>query len=114
MAATMPGRALDVTTCAVLGTIMALIVFVGTLLLVRIAGQPSTWSRVTCCSLVVVSLAVILVWWWIDSPAEGDTLVRVSASHGVTAGDLLVFPGLALTFSLGWWVGSLHRQTSSG
>ncbi|MGQ7297598.1 hypothetical protein [Quadrisphaera sp. KR29] len=42
------------------------------------------------------ALALTGVWWLLNGPLEGPTLVRVSWSHGLTAADVLGLPALVL------------------
>jgi len=59
-------------------------------------GSPRRWPLAQRLGLAVVSVAGSLAWWWINGAVEGRTLMTVSYTHGVTKGDLLALPALAL------------------
>jgi len=44
-----------------------------------------------------VALALVSVLWFaVNTPMEGEVLVKVTINHGLTAGDLVGFAGLAI------------------
>jgi hypothetical protein len=47
---------------------------------------------------IVTLLGGAVIWTFIDGPVEGPVLMRLSASHGVHAGDLPAFAAAAVAF----------------
>jgi multisubunit Na+/H+ antiporter MnhG subunit len=43
-----------------------------------------------------ILLGVTLVWWLVNQPLEGRTLVSFTSAHGFTVGDTLGLPALVL------------------
>jgi len=59
-------------------------------------GSPLRWPLAQRLGLASVSVGGSLAWWWINGAVEGRILITLSYSHGVTKGDLLAVPALAL------------------
>jgi hypothetical protein len=63
--------------------------------LVLAAGMSGPYGRRGALSLALLSL----VWFLVNGPMEGPTLLRLTRDHGLTGGDLAGLAGLGLA---GW------------
>jgi hypothetical protein len=64
------------------------------------AAKPlskTLWRAVAAAALL---LGLTIIWWIVNSPLEGPVLLTFSEGHGLTVGDLLGTPALALGFGL--------------
>jgi hypothetical protein len=59
-------------------------------------GRPRTWILARRAALTVACCAGALLWLWIDKRVEVAVLLHVYRKHGLTLGDLLAAPPLAL------------------
>ena len=73
--------------------------------LVLTAGAASRFGRPGAVALALVSV----VWLLVDTPVEGDTLVSVTATHGLNSADLGGVAGLALAVWV-WGLDKLDRR----
>ena len=92
----LPARELSPTTCFALLAIAGVVLNVWVLLLARVYGRPPDWPTAWRVAVVLGAMFGIVGWWWINKPVEGETLFTVSTLHGITAGDLLALPMVAL------------------
>lgn len=84
----------DVRPSLVIAALVGLVLVALTMqcLAVLVQGSvPHEGWRVGLSAVVVTG-----VWWLLNSPLEGATVLYVSAGHGLTIGDLLGVPGLVL------------------
>ena len=63
-------------------------------------GSPERWPLPHRLGLAFVGVGGSLAWWWVNGSVEGRMLATLSHDHGITAGDLLVVPALALSAGL--------------
>lgn len=73
-------------------------------LLVLAAGLAPRWGRPGAVVLALVSL----LWFLVNTPVEGQTLVVVTHHHGLTEADLGGLVGLGLAAWV-WWRGPRER-----
>jgi hypothetical protein len=59
-------------------------------------GRPRSWGLARRATLTVVCCVGALGWLWIDKRVEVAVLLQIYREHGVTLGDLVVIPALAL------------------
>ena len=59
-------------------------------------GRPRSWGLARRAALTVACCAGALIWLWIDKRVEVAVLLHVYREHGLTFGDLLAAPPLAL------------------
>jgi hypothetical protein len=59
-------------------------------------GGPARWSPSEAYGFVLVAVIGSLGWWWVDGPVEGEAEWVLTERHGITPGDLLVLPALAV------------------
>jgi hypothetical protein len=60
--------------------------------LVAVAGFATRFGRAGALALAVVSV----VWFLVNKPVEGDTLISITHAHGLTSADLGGVAGLVL------------------
>jgi hypothetical protein len=60
-------------------------------------GRPRSWPLARRAILTVACCVAAFVWFWIDKRVEVAVLLHVYREHGVTLGDLLAVPPLALS-----------------
>jgi hypothetical protein len=89
-----PGRWFDQTSCYLVLTLMQCALFGGLVVLVSLRGRPGAWRPRLVLGFALACVASAAVWAWIDKPTEGEKLLRLSATHSVTAADLLALPAL--------------------
>jgi hypothetical protein len=59
-------------------------------------GRPRSWPVARRATVTIACCIGALVWLWIDKRVEVAVLLQVYREHGVTLGDLLAVPPLAL------------------
>lgn len=94
------GRGLSPTTCAALYALFVTTLSAWIALVVGRWGSPFRWPILQRAGLVLVSVGGSMSWWWINGSVEGRRVLMLTPNHGLTTGDLLVLPALALAAGL--------------
>jgi hypothetical protein len=95
-----PSRWFNQTSCYLVLTLMQCALFGALVLLVSLRGRPGAWRWPVVVGFALACLASAAVWAWMDKPTEGEKLLRLSATHSVTAADLLALPALVAAASV--------------
>lgn len=86
----MPDLRLPLLVAGVVGLALALLALSCLVTLVNAPVPHSAWR--TGLSAVVVTG----VWWLLNGPLEGPTVIEFSYQHGLTLGDVVALPALLL------------------
>ena len=95
------GRNLSITKAVVVLAAMQTVYFLAVVILCSRRGLTArSWllARITA---GVGGIVVAVIWWWINKPVEGRTLIALSNTQGITVGDLLSVPALAVAAVVG-------------
>jgi hypothetical protein len=94
------GRGVSATTCAALFGLFAVTVATTVTFATTRWGSLSRWPLAYRAAVVLLSVVGSCSWWWINGAVEGERIVALSPTHGLTVGDLLVTPALLLAATL--------------
>jgi hypothetical protein len=89
-----PGRWFNQTSCYLVLTLMQCALIGALVLLVSLRGRPGAWRWPLVAGFSIACIASAAVWAWMDKPTEGEKLLHLSATHSVTAADLLALPAV--------------------
>jgi hypothetical protein len=84
--------------------VVAAVVLAGLVLAAGLSGRSGVVGTVALAALSVL-------WLLVNGPMEGPVLVDLSATHGITGGDLAGLVGLGLAAFQGAWS---YRQRETG
>ena len=93
--AALPFRAISYSACAAALTVGSTAYVSALLLLARRFGAPADWPPRWRYGMAAAAVIGSCVWWWINHPMEGNTLINFRQGHALTDGDLLAVPALA-------------------